>query len=45
MSQPITVNVVVVDADAAAVVIALVDDFVAIQLLAIKFRQNWVANS
>ena len=45
VSQPITVNVVVVDADAAAVVIVLVNDFVAIQKLAIKFGQNWVNNS
>ena len=45
MSQPITIDVFVFVVDAEAVVVVVVDDFVAIQKLAIKFGQNWVGNS
>ena len=43
VSQPITVDVFVFVVDVEAVV--LVDDFVAIQKLAIKIGQNQVKNS
>ena len=45
MSQPITIDVFVFVVDAEAVVVVVVDDFVAIHKLAIKFGQNWVGNS
>ena len=45
MSQPITIDVFVFVVDAEAVVVVVVDDFVAIQKVAIKFGQNWVGNS